>query len=493
VHHRYIACDLGGESGRLMLGTLAGDRLQLEEMHRFPTAGIRIGGTLRWDMLGIWSEIKSGLRKVAARGIEVDSISTDAWGVDYVLLSHDEPLLIPPFHHRDPRTDGGYQRVAARIPLDEVFTETGIQFMPINTLYQLEDDLAHRPHVLALAETFLGIGDYFNWLLCGSARMERSMASTTQMWNPRARRWSDAIITRLGLPTRLLPEVVPSGVVLGDMLPEVAAEVGIAQAQVIATCAHDTGAAVAAVPADGEGWAFISSGTWSLVGVEASEPIISAATRRANFTNEVGFGDSIRLLKNVVGLWVVQECRRTWAAEGDELGYELLTAMALAAEPFSALIDPADPRFLKPGGMPAKVAAYCRETGQPEPTTPGQIVRCCLESLALSYRRVIDEVQSVTGRPLTRVHIVGGGSKNQLLNQFAADATGRDVLAGPAEATAIGNVLIQAIALGRLNDLAELRRVVRASFPIRSYRPTHRATWNAAYQRFIELPSLEMP
>jgi rhamnulokinase len=488
AHDRYVACDLGGESGRVMLGTLEGGRLRLDEAHRFPTAGIAIAGTLRWDMLGMWNEVKTGLRKIAARGVAVDSISTDAWGVDYVLVRRGEPQLTPPFHHRDPRTEGGYERVAAKIPLDDVFAETGIQFMPINTLYQLEDDIAHRPQVLALAETFLGVGDYINWLLCGAAKMEESMASTTQMWNPRARRWSDAIVSGLGLPRHLLPEVVPSGAVLGELLPEVAAEVGIAEAAVVATCAHDTGAAVAAVPADGEGWAFISSGTWSLLGVETREPIITPASRRANFTNEVGFGGSIRFLKNIVGLWIVQECRRAWLVEGADLGYESLTDLARVAKPFAALINPDDPRFARPRGMPRRIAAYCHETGQAVPASYGQVVRCALESLALSYRRVLDELETVTGRRISRLHIVGGGSRNQLLNQFAADATGREVVAGPVEATAIGNLLMQGLALGRLEDLADLRRVVRASFPVQTYHAKDRDLWDAAYRRFRALP-----
>jgi rhamnulokinase len=332
------------------------------------------------------------------------------------------------------------------------------------------------------------VGDYVNWLLSGVAKQEESLASTSQIWNPRKKQWSELIISKLGLPKHLFPPVVPSGTVLGQLLPEVTADTGLKGAKVVATCSHDTGAAVAAVPAEGENWAYLSSGTWSLLGIESKDPIITPASRKANFTNEVGWGSSIRFLKNIVGLWVVQECRRAWAAEGAEFSYENLTEMALQARPHATLINPADPRFVKPGDMPNKVQAYCRETGQAVPKTHGEIVRCALESLALAYRRTLEEVESITGKKLTKLHIIGGGTKNQLLTQFAADATNREVVAGPVEATAIGNVLMQALALGRLKSLADLRRVVRASFPVQTYHAKDHAAWDAAYQHFIKLP-----
>jgi rhamnulokinase len=486
--NHYLAFDLGAESGRVMLGTLDAERLALEEIHRFPTGGIQIAGSLRWSMVRMWEELKAGLRKVAASGRKIDSISTDSWGCDYVLLKKGEPMLSPPFHYRDSRTDGGYEIAAKKLPLDTIFEESGIQFMLINLIWQLQADVAARPEVLKLADQFLMVGDYVNWLLSGVAKQEESLASTSQIWNPRRKQWSEVIISKLGLPKHLFPTVVPSGTVLGSLLPEVTADTGLAGAKVVATCSHDTGAAVAAVPAEGEDWAYLSSGTWSLLGIESREAIITPASRKANFTNEVGWGSSIRFLKNIVGLWVVQECRRAWAAEGTEFSYEHLTELALQAKPHATLINPSDPRFVKPGDMPQKVQAYCRETGQPVPKTQGEIVRCALESLALAYRRTLEELEAVTGRKLKRLHIIGGGTKNQLLTQFAADATGREVIAGPVEATAIGNLLMQALALGKLKDLAHLRRVVRSSFPVHTYHAKDAAAWDAAYQRFVKLP-----
>ncbi len=485
-HH--IAIDLGAESGRVMLGTLENDRLALEEIHRFPTGGIAIGGSLRWDLLRAWDEIKSGLKRLGGRGIAPASVSTDAWGVDYVLIREGEPLLALPFHYRDSRTEGGYERAFAQVSAEEIFAESGIQFMLINTLYQLHADARIRPAVLAAAQGMLMDGDWFNWLLSGKAVIEESNASTTQLYNPRTRAWSQSLIGKLGLPKHLFGTVVPSGTVLGPVQSPLAAELGLAGAQVVATCSHDTGAAVAAVPGEGDGWAYLSSGTWSLLGVENPVPVITEASRTRNFTNEIGLGGSIRLLKNIVGLWVVQECRRAWADAGTEHTYEALTAQAQASPAFASLINPADARFVRPGDMPKKVADYCKETGQAAPATPGAFVRCALESLALSYRRTLEEVAEISGRKLTRLHIVGGGTKNALLNQFAADATGRTVVCGPVEATAIGNVLMQALALGRLRDHAHLRAVVRASFGLTTYQPADTQAWDAAYRRFRALP-----
>jgi rhamnulokinase len=493
---RHLACDLGAESGRVMLGTLVGEgaaaRLDLEELHRFPTGAMAVNGSLRWDFLHIWAGICEGLRRAAARGEPIASVSSDSWGVDYVLGRGEEPMLTAPYHYRDARTDGGYERVFAKIPQAAVFEATGIQFMLINTLFQMEAETRVRPEILAVAERFLGIGDQVNWLLSGVARSEASLASTTQMYDPRARAWSPAIIAALGLPARIFPAIVPSGTVLGPLRAGVAAATGLAGAQVVATCSHDTGAAVAAVPAGGGGeWAYLSSGTWSLLGIESPAPIITEASRAANFTNEAGYGGTTRFLKNISGLWILQECRRVWLAAGgaaDELSYEKLAALAAQAAPVAALINPADPRFGQVADMPARIAGYCRETGQAAPVGPGATVRCILESLALSYRRTLDEIAAVTGRRPNKLHIVGGGTKNILLNQLAADATGLPVVAGPVEATAAGNILIQAIALGRVASIADARAVVGASFPLTTYQPRDPAAWQAAYRRFQELP-----
>ncbi len=485
--HHYIACDLGAESGRVMLGTLADDHLTIDEIHRFPNGAIAIGDSMRWDVLRLFDELKAGLRKVATREIAVSSLSCDSWGVDYVLLLKNEPLLTAPFHYRDGRTDGGFERAFPLVPAEEIFAETGIQFMTINTLYQLHADRLQRPTVLNAAEQFLTMGDYFNFLFSGVSKVEESLASTTQLYNPQQRAWSKKLIKKLGLPERIFPELVFSGTKLGPLLPALAAETGLRNVQVVASCSHDTGAAVAAVPAEGDDWAYLSSGTWSLLGIESSTPIITAKSRQYNFTNEVGFDGSIRFLKNIIGLWVVQECRRVWAKAGQEYDYDQLTAMAESAPPLKALLDLRDDRFAKPDNMPQKIVDFCRETNQPAPTTPGEFVRCVLESLALLYRQTLDRIEEVTGQKLATLHIVGGGSKNQLLNQLSANATGRTIIAGPVECTAIGNVLIQAIAMGQLPSLAALRQVVRNSFPTVRYEPQNKMPWEEAYKRFREM------
>jgi rhamnulokinase len=482
----YIACDLGAESGRVMLGRLEDGRLSLEEMHRFPSAAVRVLGSWRWDVLRIFEELKTGLRNVAGRHAAVASLSVDSWGVDYVLINTVHPMLSPPFHYRDGRTESTYESVRKDVGPELIFAETGIQFMTINTIYHLVSDVEKSPALLNVADCFLTIGDYFNYLFSGVPRVDESNASTTQLYNPRTRSWSQVLIERCGLPPKIFPKLVSPGTVLGPLLPEVAAETGLREVQVVATCSHDTGAAVAAVPAqEGEDWAYLSSGTWSLLGLELPQPLISEKVRERNFTNEAGYGGTTRFLKNIVGLWILQESRREWARQGRELDYAALTREAEDAEPFRSLIDPRATRFLKPDDMPQKIAAFCSETGQPAPETPGQFVRCIFESLALLYRVNLDELEQLTGRTIRRLHIVGGGSQSALLNQFAASATGRQVIAGPAEATAIGNVLLQAVALGDLDSLAAVRHVVRDSFALRTFEPIAPEAWGVAYQRFI--------
>jgi rhamnulokinase len=482
--HHYIACDLGAESGRVMLGTLVDGKLTLEEIHRFANGPVRVNGSLRWDVLRLFDELKTGLAEIVARGIKPEGLSCDSWGVDYVWLKNGEPFLAPPFHYRDAaRNDGAFERAFAIMPADTIFTETGIQFMTINTLYQLHDDLLRRPWIFKCADRFLPMGDYFNFLFSGVAKSEESLASTTQLYSPRKHRWSKKLIRSFKFAKRVFPEVVPSGTVLGPALPDF----DLPGAQVVASCSHDTGAAVAAVPAQGKGWAFLSSGTWSLLGIELKKPIINDRSRQYNFTNEVGFAGSIRFLKNIIGLWIQQECRRAWLKEGHEFSYEELGSLAAQTAPLKALINPNDPRFGNPDNMPQKIADFCRTTGQTPPVTPGEFIRCILESLALLYRKTLDQLEDVTGKPIQTLHIVGGGSQNKLLNQFSANATGRTVIAGPAEATAAGNILIQAIALGHLKDLDELRSVVRASFEVTTFKPQEAEVWTQAYQRFQKL------
>jgi rhamnulokinase len=486
----YLACDLGAESGRLILGTLTGQKLVLEELHRFANVPIKAEGSLHWDIPKLFSELKDGLRKAGARKIPVAGISTDSWGVDYLLFDGEGQVIGPTFHYRDPRTKRGVENAFAKVNWETIFGETGIQFMVLNTIYQLAAEEQAR---LGRSKLLLGIGDGFNYLLSGKAVIEESMASTFQLYNPRSKNWSDRLIKALGLPREIFPPIVSSGTTLGPLRAEMAAETGLRGVDVVASCSHDTGAAVAGVPAAGENWGYLSSGTWSLMGVELREAIINDEARELNFTNEIGFGGSVRLLKNIIGLWIVQECRRHWTSEGVGHDYKELTRMAAQAEPFVSLINPADPRYLAPGDMPARIAAFCRETNQPAPRDCGATIRCVLESLALLYRRTLLQIQQLIGKNIERLHIVGGGCQNELLNQFAANATQVPVVAGPVEATAAGNVLIQSIALGHLPSLAAARTVVRESFQVQTIAPADAGAWLAAFQRFEKIAGPAAP
>ena len=487
----YIALDCGAESARVIVGILQQGQLQLEEIYRFPTGGISIGESLRGDVLQILEELRIGVRKATQLNLPIASLSADSWGLDYVLVRDQEPVLTPPRHYRDPRNLVSYERVCERIGKDFIFEETGIQFMPINTIYQLAAAQEECPELLTFADTLIPMGDWFNYMFSGVAVGDASMVSTTQLYNPRKQKWSRPLIDALGLPNNLFPEIVPCGSVLGPITDQVVESTGLASnTKVIASCSHDTGAAVAGIPAQSgqEDWAYLSSGTWSLLGIELDVPVITSKSRQYNFTNEVGLNHSIRLLKNISGLWVIQECRRKWTSEGYSYDYSTLTEMAAAASSLQSLINPSDPRFTTIGEMPEKIAAYCIESKQPAPKSHGAFVRSSLESLALSYRKVLDELEETTGETLRTLHIVGGGSKNKLLNQLAANATGRRVLSGPSEATAIGNVLIQSLALGHLNSLPEIRNTVRNSFLIEEYLPQDQHIWDNAYQRFLKLP-----
>ncbi|MEA3345223.1 MAG: rhamnulokinase family protein [Chloroflexota bacterium] len=485
---RFLAFDLGAESGRAVVGLLAGDRLRLEEVHRFPNGPVRILDSLHWDVLRLWGGMKHGLRMYLQRfGPDLTSIGVDTWGVDFALLDRDDQLVGNPYHYRDSRTDGMMEEAFRRVPRREIFERTGIQFMQINTLYQLLAMAQSNSAQLESAEGLLMMPDLFNFWLTGRRACEFTEATTSQFYDPRADDWARGMLERLSIPTRILGEIVPPGTVLGPLLPSVADEVGLREVSVIAPACHDTGSAVAAVPAQGSDWAYLSSGTWSLMGVEVDEPVITPQSLEYNFTNEGGVRDTFRLLKNIMGLWLVQECRRAWAREGESYSYDELTQMAEQAEPFVALVDPDDPAFLHPMDMPAEIQASCARTGQPAPEDRGAIVRCALESLALTYRATLEKLEAMLNRRLEVIRIVGGGSQNQLLCQFTADATQRQVLAGPVEATAIGNVLMQALTLGEFSSLEEARGVVRRSFKMTRYEPGDPAPWEAAYERFCDL------
>jgi len=472
-----LAFDLGAESGRAMLGRFDGERLAIEEKHRFPNRPVPAADGLHWDARGLFEEMKKGL---AAAGPKLASIGVDTWGVDYGLVGRSGALLENPFHYRDARTDGVMEKLFEVVPREEVFAATGIQFMQLNTLYQLYATRLARPRVLEQAHTLLMMPDLFHYWFTGRAAGEYTIATTTQFYDPRAGGWAREMLARLGLPDRILPEIVPPGTRLGMLAAPVAAEAGVEPMAVVTPAAHDTGSAVAAAPAEGPDWAFLSSGTWSLLGAEVSQPIINDLTLAANFTNEGGAWGTIRLLKNISGMWLLEECRRHWALEGPSPGYAELCAGALAAKSFAAVLDPDDPSFLSPGEMPSKIAAYCRRTGQTSPQGRGQTARVIFESLALKYRSVLRMLEGILERRIRVLHIVGGGSRNAVLCQFTADATGLPVVAGPEEATAIGNVLLQMMALGHIHTPAEARELVRRSFQPRLYQPGPPGPWDAA-------------
>jgi rhamnulokinase len=483
----YLAFDLGAESGRAILGTLDNGRLALSELHRFLNEPVRLPEGLYWDIFRLFHNIREGLRIAGReRALKLDGIAVDTWGVDFGLVDQHGELVLTPHHYRDARLNGIMERTFAVVPEKEMFAETGLQFMQFNSLFQLyAARLAGSPAVDA-ASRLLFVPDLLSYWLSGVQKNELTIVSTSQMYNPAARAWSTKVFDKLGLPTRILGEIVQPGAKLGALLPELQDISALGPVPVFASASHDTASAVAAVPATGDRpWCYISSGTWSLMGVELPEPIMTAKAHELTLTNEVGAGGRIRLLKNIAGLWPVQECRRAWLLAGKEYSYAELAEMAAAAPAFAALIDP--DAFLDPGHMPERIAEYCRRTGQTAPEQPGGMVRTILESLALRYRRVLESLETLTGKRIEVIHIVGGGSQNKLLNRFVAEATGRTVVAGPAEATAAGNILVQAIGAGRLDSLEAARAVVRASFALETVEAHSSKAWDLAYERYLKL------
>ncbi len=492
----FAAIDLGAESGRVMLARFDGATLTLEETHRFPNVPVRAAGTLYWDVLRLWADIQQGL----AAGAQLSegpivSVGVDTWGVDFGLLGSDGQLLGNPVHYRDERTRGQMEEAFHRVPRAEIFAQTGIQFMPINTLYQLLALVRGGSPALEAASQLLTIPDLLNFWLSGEQANEFTNATTTQCYNPHAGDWAWHLLERLGIPTRIFGPIVQPGTNLGPLRPALAAELGlrqtraIAPVQVIAPATHDTGSAVAAVPFAQDNAIYLSSGTWSLMGVELTQPIINEQSLAYNFTNEGGVSGTTRLLKNIMGLWLVQECRRAWAGRGQTYSYAQMMEMAEQAPAFASLVVAGDERWLAPGDMPARIQSFCRETSQLVPETAGSLVRCALESLALEYRWVAERLDELTGRHLDTIHIIGGGAQNALLNQFTADATRRTVVAGPVEATALGNVLVQAMAGGHIASLAEGRSLIRHSLPGQTFEPRTSQAWEAAYERYLRLKS----
>lgn len=474
-----IAVDLGAESGRVMRAVLDSSKLAMQEVYRFPNNPVQAGSTFYWDALRLWYEITTGL-KMAGAG--ASSVAVDAWGVDTALLDRDGRLLSNPVHYRDPRTDGMMEWVFERVPRREVFARTGIQFMQINGLYQNASLVRYNSPLLEAAATLLTLPDLFNYWLSGSKTCEFTDATTTQMYNPVTKSWDTATLEAIGFPTHILTEVVHPGTRLGEYKgPN-------GTIPVTAIASHDTGSAVVAVPTTTEHYAYLSSGTWSLIGLELPEAILTDAAYEANLTNEGGAYGTYRLLKNVMGLWLAQQCRATWAEQGKEYAYDQLVKLAEESQPFRALCDPDSPEFLAPGDMPSRLREYCQRTGQPVPETPGQTMRMVYESLAMKYRFCLDMMISVSGKRVDKLHIIGGGSRNALLCQMTADAIGRPVVAGPSEATAVGNAIVQFITLGELANIKEARELLSRTFETVTYEPKNTAAWEENYQRFTSLP-----
>jgi rhamnulokinase len=484
----YLAFDLGAESGRAILGRLESGRLSIEEIGRFRNEPVISNGGLHWDVSRLWLEMRTILRSVGSHGVaRLDGIGVDTWGVDYALLSKSGALLENPFHYRDHRTDGVMQRALEILTPEMAYGVTGIQFLPFNTLYQLYATQLLTPHMLEMAEHFVTVPDLFNFWLTGKIVCEHTNASTTQFLDVHKRKWSAEILHKLGIPTRILPPLVEAGTILGNLVPELAAGVdALSGTSVIAPACHDTGSAFAAVHS-GKNVALISSGTWSLLGTELTSAIVSDEARRMNFTNEGGVGGTVRLLKNICGLWLVERCRKDWHGEGNPKEYKELLAEAAAEPPLRHLIDPDDPSFVLPQNMPQAIAAFCAKSGQSTPLGPGPVTRTVLESLALKYRRVLESLESLVGTKFQEIQVVGGGSRNDLLNQFTADATGRRVLAGPVEATALGNLVMQMLATRAVASLSEAREIIATCFPARLFEPKNTDRWEEAYKRFWQL------
>ena len=483
---QFLALDLGAESGRGVLGKFDGEKLRLSDAHRFSNGPVPVLGSMYWDALRLFREMTEAVSRAADdAGDSLVGMGVDTWGVDFGLLGPGDVLLQNPYHYRDERTVGMVDEVCAVVPRDEVFGYTGIQFMELNTLFQLYAMARAESPLLHWAETLLMMPDLFNFWFTGEKVSEFSIATTSQMYDPRQGDWSRELLERLGIPTHFLTDIVDAGTKLGPLLPAIAEATGASGLTVVAPAGHDTGSAVAAVPAELPNTAYISSGTWSLMGTEITEPIINEQALEYNFTNEGGVCGTFRFLKNIMGLWLVQESRREWQREGLDLSYDEITKLASEAPAFGPLVEPDDASFLRPGDMPGRIADFCTKTGQEPPESRGAIARCALESLALKYRWVFEKLEELEGQRLDAVHIVGGGTQNELLNQFAANAINRPVITGPVEATAIGNILTQAMALGHIASLDEARQVVRRSFEMKTYEPEDTDAWDEAYERYL--------
>ena len=485
--HSYLAFDLGASSGRGVLGTLNDGKIELKEINRFYNGMTVILGKYHWDFLRLFDDIKKGIAACASLPQLPESIGLDTWGVDYALLDKKGSFLGLPYAYRDHRTDTAMEELFKIIPKEKVYQLTGIQFMQFNTLFQLFAAKRDGLPIMDLVTDLLFVPDIINYMLTGVKKSEFTFATTSQLFNPVKGTWEKELFDKIGVSMKIMQEIVDPGTILGKLTPEVARETQVKQINVIAPATHDTGAAIAAIPAEDENFAYISSGTWSLMGIESRKPLISEKTLKYNFTNEGGVEKTYRVLKNIMGLWLIQECKRCWDNNKQEFTFPDIVKMAEKAEPFRSLVDPDHASFLNPQDMPAALADFCKSTGQPTPDTPSQYARCVFDSLALKYRVVIDSLKDISDKKIEKIHVIGGGSQNELLCQFTANATGLPVVAGPAEGTAIGNIMVQAMGLGHVKSLSEIRQIIRNSFEFKSYQPQNFDAWDKAYDKFKKL------
>lgn len=488
---RVLAFDFGASSGRAMLATLENGKIDLKEIHRFGNDPVEVNGTLYWDVLRLCFEIRQAITKANAEG-GFDSIGIDTWGVDFGLLDKKGQLLMNPVHYRDTRTEGISDEIFENIiSKDDLYKKAGIQYMRFNTIYQLYYLQKEYPWLLEKADVMLPMPDLFAYFLTGEKRSEFTITSTSNLMDPQKKTWDLELCEKLGIPTHIFPEMIRPGEQYGMLRPELCEELGCKPVPVIAVATHDTASAVVSAPATDKDFVYISCGTWSLFGTENECPVITEASAAADFTNEGGYGGTTRFLKNIMGLWLIQESRRQWIREGEDVTYAMLEKEALVEEPFRSFINVDDPAFETPGNLPRRVRAYCEKTGQPVPETRGQVMRCIYESLAMKYRRTFLQLQELTGKTYHSIHVVGGGIKDTLLCRLAADAVGAKVLAGPAEATATGNAAVQFISLGELSDLWDARATIARSIDLKVYEPADTASWDENYARYLKVTGLE--
>lgn len=485
MKNAFFAVDLGATSGRTIICSFSEKGLELEEINRFPNPLIEVGGHFYWDIYALYQSVIEGLKRVARKDIEITSIGIDTWGVDFVCVGRDGHLLRQPYSYRDPHTVGAPEALFQRIPRSRVYGATGIQVMNFNSLFQLDTLRRNGDSALEAAANILFMPDALSYLLTGEMVTEYTIASTAQLVNAQTRRLEPELLEAVGLTEQHFGRFVFPGQRVGVLTEEVQRLTGLGAVPVIAVAGHDTASAVAAVPALNRNFAYLSSGTWSLMGIETDAPVINKETEGLNFTNEGGVEGTIRLLKNICGMWLLERCRAAWG----ETSYPELIAEAEAAEPFRSLINPDDPLFANPADMEKAIRTYCMDTRQPVPEARGQVVRCIFESLALRYRQVLENLRSLSPRPIETLHVIGGGSRNELLNRFTANATGIPVVAGPSEATAIGNVMVQAMAAGQASDMAGMRRLVHRSVPLKTYQPQDTGNWDIAYIHFKNIVS----